>query len=116
MGSKRVLYQYQLFDAGLMLGTSTITSPVTNVGQLDNIGIQVRWTGTPTGTISVMCSVNGTDFDALSFYVGLDQPVGSAGGYLISLNQLPFEFVRLQYVNASGSGLLNAWISGKDLN
>lgn len=99
-----------------MTGTTTITSATQNVTNFDNLGLQVSWTGTPTGVISVMCSIDNVTFFALTFNPVLDQPAGSAGGYLINLNQLPFAYMRVQYVNASGVGVFNVYVNKKDLN
>lgn len=117
MGAKKVLPVFQLFNAAAMTGTSTLTSAVTNIQNLDNIGLQIQWTGTPTGTITLNCSLDGNSFYALTLNPAIAQPAGqSGGGYLVSLNQLPFPLFSMQYVNSSGTGALSAWIFGKDLN
>lgn len=100
---------------GAMASTNTIYTNIYDTTLYDNAGIEVAWTGTPTGVLSVMCSNSGTAFYALTFNPTLTQPAGSGGGYLIDLNQLPFKYVMLQYANASGSGTLSAYICVKDL-
>lgn len=102
--------------SGTMSGTSTIYSQIINVATMDNDGLEVTWTGTPTGTFSVMVSNSGKNFYALTFNPALGQPAGSPGGYAVNLNQLPFRFIMLQYVNATGSGLLTVYGQAKDLN
>lgn len=94
--------------AGVMTGTSTIYSNIIGVRQMDNAGIEVAWTGTPTGTLQVMVSNSGINFNALTFNPALSQPAGSAGGLAIALRDLPFQYLMLQYTNASGSGTLTA--------
>lgn len=116
MGSKKTLPFYQLITNGVMAGTSTLNSIPTNVMNLDNLCLQVRWSGTPTGTFSVLGSNDNINFDALTFNPTLAQPSGSAGSYLIDLNQVPFAWLMVQYVNSAGSGVLNVSIFGKDLN
>lgn len=118
MGVKKVTGAtgYQLIASGAMTGTATITSSTYPVVNLDNMGLQVIWTGTPTGTLTVNCSVDGVTFTALTFSPALTQPTGSAGNILIDLNQLPFPFLNVAYVNASGTGVLNVWLFGKDVN
>jgi hypothetical protein len=122
MGAKRCIPSrlndagLQLFKAQAMTGTSVLTSQTFNCQNLDNIGIQVDWTGTPTGTIAVFASIDNVNFHAFTFNPALSQPAGSAGGYLISLNQVPFPYVYLQYTNSTGTGVLNAFLSAKDLN
>lgn len=117
MGAKKVLPLFQAIKNGVMTGTNTIhfASPAM-VENIDNIGVQIDFTGTPTGTISILGSNNGSIYHALTFNPVLAQPAGSAGGYLVSLNQFPYRWLDVQYVNASGVGVLNVWILGKDLN
>lgn len=115
MGSKKT-NKYHLINAGSMTGTSVITSSSQNVENLDNIGLQVDWTGTPTGTIEVQGSVDKVTFYSLTFNPVLAQPAGSASGYLINLNQFPWPWLRVKYTNASGTGSLSVWLFSKDLN
>lgn len=100
---------------GTMSGTNTIYSNVQTVPQQHNIGLEITWTGTPTGVIQVMVSESGNNFYALTFSPSLAQPSGSAGGFVIDLNQLPFKYYMVQYANASGSGTLTTWAGQKDL-
>lgn len=83
---------------------------------MDNIGLEVTWTGTPTGTIQVMVSNSGINFYALTFNPVLTQPAGSAGGYFIDLTQLASKYVMVQYTNSSGSGTLTVYGELKDVN
>lgn len=135
MGHKKILPQGDNvpFDImpphSAMTGTTTIYSQVLKVQNLDNVGLEVVWTGTPTGIISVL--VANADLpspstysatnpipsqNALTFNPSLAQPSGSAGGYVINLNQLPFYLVQIKYTNTSGTGVLKVYPSGKDLN
>lgn len=99
-----------------MASTNTIYSQIIDISKMDNIGLEVTWTGTPTGTFSVMVSNSAINFYALTFVPALAQPSGSAGGYAVDLNQVPFKYIMLQYVNASGSGTLTVYGQNKDLN
>jgi hypothetical protein len=99
-----------------MASTNTIYSNILDISRMDNIGAEVNWSGTPTGTLSVMVSNSGVSFSALTFSPALTQPTGSAGGYVINLNQLPFKYLMFQYINASGSGILTIYLQSKDLN
>lgn len=116
MGDKKLLPKQKILLSGSMSGTSTIQSSTMVLDNLDNIGLRIKWTGTPTGTITVQCSVDNIDFDSLTFNPTLTQPAGSAGGYLVSLNQLPFSYMYVQYVNSSGSGTLTVTAEAKDIN
>jgi hypothetical protein len=101
---------------GTMSGTNTIYSNIQDISNTDNQGLEVTWTGNPTGTISVMVSESGQNFYSLTFDPPLSQPGGTAGGYAINLNQVPWRYLMIQYANTSGSGTLNVWIGSKDLN
>lgn len=101
---------------GTMSSTNTIYSQAIDISKMDNSGLEVTWTGTPTGVFSVMVSNSGINFYALTFSPALAQPAGAAGGYAVNLNQLPFKFMFLQYVNTSGSGVITVYGENKDLN
>jgi len=129
MGVKRVLPAYQIIPnagipnrpnsvavSGTMTGTNVITSNPSNIENWDNIGFQVSWTGNAVGTLAVLCSIDGTNYFALTFSPALTQPAGASGGFLINATQLPYPWVVFQYTNASGTGALKVWICGKDLN
>jgi|SRR5665213_1229874 len=101
---------------GAMASTNVIYSQILDISKMDNQGLEVTWTGTPTGTFQVVVSNSGISFYALTFTPALSQPAGSAGGYAVNLNQLPFKYMMLKYTNASGSGSLTAYGQNKDLN
>lgn len=111
--SKNVLTKYPLISNGNMTGNLT-SAAVWEMWQ-DNIGIQVTWSGTPTGTLAVNGSVDGVTFYPLTFNPALTQPAGSAGGYLINVNQFPFQYLTFTYTASSGSGTLNALLSSKEI-
>jgi len=90
----------------------------------DNVGIQISWTGTPTGDFGVELS-NDATLDSLGTVSGgtwtpmvLTFPnspsaSGSDGNGFISLNQVPAAFIRLTYSSESGSGACNAYLTAK---
>lgn len=102
--------------SGVMATTATIYSQIIDLSKMDNIGLEVTWTGTPTGTITVNVSNSGVNFYALTFDPALAQPAGSGSGYAIDLNQVPFKYMMLKYINASGTGVLTVYGQSKDLN
>ena len=102
--------------SGAMASTNTIYSQIFEVSKMDNTGLEVTWTGTPTGTFQVMVSNSAINFYALTFSPALTQPAGSSGGYAIDLNQVPFKYMMFQYANASGTGTLTIYGQNKDLN
>lgn len=85
-------------------GTNTIYTNIIGLRQMDNVGLEITWTGTLTGTFSIMVSNSGINFYALTFNPALAQPAGTAGGYVVSMTALPFQYMFVQYTNASGTG------------
>lgn len=83
---------------------------------MDNQGIEITWTGTPTGVLEVMASNSGINFYALTFNPALGQPAGAGGGYVISLTAIPFQYLFLRYTNVSGSGTITAYSQCKANN
>ncbi len=106
---------YKQFNATAVSSTTTYHSASTDINQLANIGLDVRFAGTMAGTLTVECSNDNITFTALTFNPAISQPAGSNLNLLIDLNQVPFRYVRTSYVNASGSGTLTSLLSAKDL-
>lgn len=101
---------------GAMASTNTIYSQIVDISRMDNIGLEVTWSGTPNGDFSVNVSNSGINFYALTFDPVLAQPTGSAGGYAVNLNQFPFKYIMLKYVNSTGTGVLTVYGQSRDLN
>lgn len=83
---------------------------------MDNLGLEVNFSGTPTGTFSVFGSVSGANFYPLTFNPVLTQPAGSAGGYLVNISVYSFTYFALQYLNNTGTGILTVYGQQKDVN
>jgi hypothetical protein len=124
MGAKKIGGIW-LIQNGAMVGTSTITSAAQNIDNLDNVGLEVTWSGTPTGMLTVLGSISaglfGVPDDLVNYYAftfdpALPQPLGAPGGYLIDLNQVPFTSLEVSYTNTGGDGILNVFLFKKDLN
>lgn len=101
---------------GVMASTNTIYSQIVDMSRIDNIGLEITWTGNPVGVWSILASSSGINFYPLTFSPGLTQPAGTATGDVTNLNQYPFKYLLLKYVNASGSGALTVYGFNKDLN
>lgn len=100
--------------SGTMASTATLFSNIFEVGRMDNIGLEFNWTGSPVGSLSVWASNSGKNFFDLG--ISFLNPAGSASGFLLNLNQFPYKYFYIKYVNASGSGVLTAYGQAKDLN
>ena len=101
---------------GAMASTNTIYSNIIEKSRQQNIYAEVAWTGTPTGTLTIWCSVSGINWNSLTFTPALTQPSGSAAGEGINLTQLGAKYFYFQYVNSSGSGNLTVYLQLQDLN
>lgn len=125
MASHFRLGKYQLFTNGVMTGTNVLTSPAVHILNLDNVYLQLDFTGTPTGTFQVQVSGDHQEDQEGNVLVAghwvslvLSPSPVAAGAPLdigIDLNQLGAPYVRVIYTNASGVGVLNAFVSGKAL-
>ena len=108
MSRKNVLTPFHLVIGGDM--SSSITSATTNFQYLDNIGLQLIYTGAPIGTITLEASLDGATWSTLD--VG-PVVVNGAGSDLVTLNQLPYNQMRIKYNKTSGTGSLDAYITSK---
>lgn len=118
-GRKNNLLKFQVITAGDVSGN--ITSTITNIQFLDNIGYQANMTGNPTGTLSVEISAdyaqdNNGNVTTAGNWIGLTSEAITAGTPSIvyfDLNQLSAPWIRLSYAESGGTGTLNAFITAK---
>lgn len=124
MGStKNILRRWQALDGEDM--STSITSPVTNVQFLDNISIQLNFTGTPTGTFDLQMSDDyvqdsqGVVIDAGNWISIPGSSTASASGsadqIFMDINQVSSPWVRVVYTRASGTGSLDMFVTGKEI-
>lgn len=130
-GRKNNLKQFQNIVNGDM-SQASITSPVTSIQWLDNVGIQLNFSGAPVGSFEIQVSADysqdelGNVLNAghwipiqLSYLVGgtLTQatsiPTSVGSPIYLDLNQLSAPWVRVMYTKVSGSGSLNSFITAK---
>lgn len=122
MAQKGSLYRFQNIVNGDMSLTS-ITSKITNLQFLDNVGLQLVFTGSPTGTFDVEVSAS-YEQDSLGNVINagtwtpitlspVPEATGSAGNIYIDINQTSSPWIRVVYTKGSGSGTLNSFITAK---
>lgn len=93
-----------------------IIGPVTTFDKLDQMCYQVSWTSSDAvGVISVQGSVDGVNFDDITFTPALTQPDSDNGAYLINMALIPMPYIRIKYTRVSGSGNLVVYLSAKGL-
>lgn len=102
---KNVTLPFKFFDGASM--ATNQTSIESDVTYLDNMGIGMVWTGTPTGTFSIEAKVGESPWQDIGL-TGITA-AGAAGEHVINLNQLPFNKIRIVYTATSGSGSLTAY-------
>jgi hypothetical protein len=122
MSRKNNLRAFQNIVNGDM-SQASITSAVTDIQFLDNIGFQFNFTGTPVGTFSIEVSIDyAQDFNGNVLNAGNWVPVnlmpvpvasGAAGSVYVDLHLVSFPWIRAVYTRTSGSGTLNGFISAK---
>ena len=127
--SKNALVTFKAVSGGDLSGD--VAGPTTNIAFLDNISVQIIFTGSPTGTFYIQGSnvansgglirngpgasdwVTVPVVDATGV-IDLDAS-GSAGQYLANLFNLGFAYLRVIYDFTSGSGSVDVWINGKSI-
>jgi hypothetical protein len=113
MGVKKINKFHLVTDAPMASGFSSVAQ---NIENFDNLGMQVSWTGTAAGTVSVTTSIDGTNYSALTFSPSITQPAGASGSFLLNLNQVPYPLIKINYAATSGTGKFNTYIFSKDIN
>lgn len=116
-----ILKPVQLISAGDMSGS--ITSIACEIQLQDNIGVQLNWSGVPVGTFSIQVSndhredskgniLNPGTWVSLPLSPSITA-TGSPDSAYVDLNQLSAMYMRVVFTRTSGSGTLNAFVSGK---
>lgn len=124
---------YNTLQGSLILSngdmTGNLVSSIVCIQLLDNIGIQLNFTGDsgqfPTGTFQILVSIDHKEIngnvEVTGTFVPLDNalfssaPVasGAAGNISLNLNQLSQPYLKVAYTASSGKGRLDVFISGK---
>jgi hypothetical protein len=105
--------------------TNTYNSEIINIQFLDNVGIQANVvSGSPSGTLIPQVSAdyaqdnqgnvtNAGNWVSLPASAQQALTSGSPANTYFDLTQLSAPWVRLQYVNSSGSGVITAILTAK---
>lgn len=134
MARKNNLLKFQNITNGVMTGTNVLTSSVTSIAFLDDVGIEFVWTGSPVGNFQVQVSADHaqdsfgnvtvagnwvpllfTYWNGSSFVTSYNIPTSLASPYYIDLALLSAPWIRIQYTNISGSGVLQSFITAKQV-
>lgn len=98
-------------------GTSTFYSDVFSGAEADGYGLQLEWTGTPTGTFTLWMTekanpslADDTDWVQDTGFSPTN-PAGSAGKFRDDTTGAKAFRKRVKYVNASGTGTVRGFAS-----
>lgn len=114
MGRRNIIQPYKAIDAGDMAADITQAAPYTTIDQVDKVGIELEWAGaSPVGAFFVDVAFIYPGTTIFSAWQTLDfgssiAITGNTGSHLISIQDPPFQKMRLRYVAASGTGSLTA--------
>lgn len=120
---KNVLLPVHFIKAQSM--AASFQSPPIDVRFLDDMQIQLQWTGTAVGTFTVQTSSDyqpgGTPFAApinpgTWVNLPLSAIVAAAGApdqAVIDLNEIPSPWIRVDYARTGSTGTVDGYISGK---
>lgn len=125
MSSYRGLGPVPIIPSAAMSGTAVIYSQIFDIGSLEGAAFQPIWSGTPTGTLKVLVSLDyqpnpqpggtarnaGTWSDLGASFT--NQPAGGANSTYCPVYASCAKYIKLQYTNASGSGVLSGYFVGK---
>jgi hypothetical protein len=128
--SSKDFYSTPIIPTGAMAGTATIYGLPANSQAFDiryqvGCSFAVVWTGTPTVTLSVQVSNDfvpnlqstTTPINAGTWYTIqasiTPQPAGSAGQVYIPVYGIVASYIRLVYLNSSGTGVLSGQFTSK---
>lgn len=115
----------QVFASTAISGTNTVTSTVSEIQHIDQIGFQLSTDSDAYGTITLQVSA---DYDPVlnsgtfvnlpvtyQFYDSVSIANGVLSADLMIANDVPFPYCRLSYTNTSGDGYLSATASLKGI-
>lgn len=91
------------------LMTANLSSGALDVSGEKGYAVQAVWSGTPTGTIIVEASLNGSTFAQIASQA----LAGAAGNYFLNVPDVYYTTVQVRYAFTSGTGTLNVTVSTK---
>lgn len=124
----------QANGANNMTGTAVVIGPAIDMLEVDKGGFELQIAGTPTGTLSLegsdsydptqppTAAVNAgivfVPLAAAAMNPALPAVAGAVAPYIgnFTAQALGCRTVRLRYVNVSGTGQLNAFLTGQGVN
>lgn len=132
-GRKNNLLQFNTIN-NVSMSVSSITSAVTDIQFLDDVGIQFTWTGSPTGSFAVQVSANHkqdlngnvqtagnwvpltfTYWDGAMFVTAQSVPTSAGSPIYLDMALLSAPYIRCVYTGTPAVGTLTATITAKEI-
>ena len=118
-----LLFPVHIFNSASM--ATSLTSPVVEIRNQDNVGIQLHWTGAPVGDFDFQISsdhaqdsqgnvTNAGNWVSLPLSPAISA-AGSADDAYVDLNQMSAMYCRVVYTRTSGTGSLSGVIVAKGI-
>lgn len=95
---------------GVTIATFTASDSV-NISDASGYAVQMIWTGTPTGTLTIKGSNDNSTFGTVATVA----TGGASGNSLTNIEKAHYAFVRVEYTHTSGAGTLTVYVSGKNI-
>ena len=109
--TRRFIQPYQIVTDGDM--SANITSPSVDISNVDDISIVYDWVGTsPIGTLIVQVKNGDSPWSQLDISPPASV-LNNSGNNNIQITNVSFKELRLAYNHTSGTGTLNAYLTGK---
>jgi len=112
---------HRAFDNVAVTGTNTYYGQESSIERIANLSYHLVWDSTITGTFTVWVSnveapilTTDADWVQLTLATAITQPAGASGKDWVDLSWVPARWIRVKYVNASGSANIWAYAVGKD--
>lgn len=96
------------------MSQASLTSPVVSLLTTDDVGLQLIWTGTPTGTFDVQVSCDNANWTSVTLSPA-PAAAGSASNAYVDLSLLSAPYMRVVYTKTSGTGSLTIYLAAKEL-
>jgi hypothetical protein len=111
--SRFAMVPIRCISAGDMSLTELVSSVVA-IEQIDNVAVQLTWTGNAVGVYAAQVSNDRSGWSALDTS-GAPSIAGTAGTIMLDLNLTSAPYLRVVYTKTSGTGALTVIVSGKGI-
>lgn len=127
-GRHNQIRKFQNIASGAMTGTSVVSSAISSIQFVDDIGLEWVWSGSPVGNFQVLVSADYdpneevagnwvpltfTYWNGSVFVTSQNIPTSMGSPYYVDLTLTSAPWVQVQYTNTSGTGTLNAFLTAK---